>query len=272
MAPCDFIYLSNGNFVFASSDQFNNNVGYLKILDPSFHIIHSKTFSEPAGYTNVWLHGICEQADGNLAIMGTTVNSNNSLQSNMILIRTTPDATQLSFNFMEDLNLYETTNALVPIGNGSLAVTSSITYGQPGGTYVNYTNNNNGLQPMISGVINVVQFDSAGNFSVRKIITDYPANGMMNSLRATEDGGFIFCGTVNQAFSPVIVSYTKIFLVKLDANLDVQWSRIINTTYPAYGIDAFEASDGGYLVTGYQKSFNTRYEMMVIKTDANGNF
>jgi hypothetical protein len=272
VGPFDFIRLSSGNFVVAGGDVTNTHLGYLKILDPDCHVLYSKTFSHPSGYYNVWFHGISEQPDGNIALMGSTFNTNNSQQCNLILIRTSPNGNQLSNNFIEDLDHYETTNALATYDNGVVAVTGGITYGQPGGTFVNYTNNNNAYQPLISGVINLVQFDSTGNYAGRKVITGYASNGMMNSIRATDDGGFILCGTVGQAFSPVIVSYTNIFLVKLDSHLGVQWSRVVNTTYPAFGIDAFQTSDGGYFVTGYQKSFNVRYEMTVIKTNARGNF
>jgi hypothetical protein len=52
----------------------------------------------------------------------------------------------------------------------------------------------------------------------------------------------------------------------------VQWSKMINTIYPALGVDAVQTSDDGYLITGFHRTFNKRFEAMIIKTDANGNY
>jgi hypothetical protein len=77
---------------------------------------------------------------------------------------------------------------------------------------------------------------------------------------------------VNQQSTYVVESDTKIYLLKLDAYLNEQWSKIIYTTYPSYGIDAMQTSDGGYLVTGFHKTLDKRFEAMVVKTDEIGNF
>jgi len=269
ITPFDFILLSNGNFALAGGDE-GYDVGFLKILDPSFNLLYSKSFFAPDSFYNASFHGICEQPDGNIALMARTTSINHYLQKNLLLIRTTPEGKQLSASFLPDSNYYETTNALESYNNGLVAVTSGITRGKDDGAYVNYTNNT--YAQLISGRINLVCFDNVGNFSSKKAITGYKGDGMISSMRKTDDGGFILCGTVDQASSAVIVSYTKIFLVKLNPDLSVEWSRAIDTTNPSYGIDAFQTPDGGFLVTGNLKSLDKQYEVVVIKMDAHGNF
>ena len=84
------------------------------------------------------------------------------------------------------------------------------------------------------------------------------------------DGGFILVGTVNQNNIATVDANTQLFLLKLDANYNEQWSRVINTIYPAFGVDVIETNDGGYFISGYQYVSNKYFNMIVAKTDANG--
>jgi hypothetical protein len=136
------------------------------------------------------------------------------------------------------------------------------------GVLINTLNNN--WSQLVSGTISLNRYTIKGNFIDRKLITSYPNNGMMNAIKPSSDGGYILCGTVNQNNIATIVSNTKMYLLKVDANLNEQWSKVINTSFPSYGIDVFQTNDGGYLLSGYQKSFNKNYEMLAIKTDAKG--
>ena len=44
-----------------------------------------------------------------------------------------------------------------------------------------------------------------------------------------------------------------------------------NTIYQSFGVDAFQTSDGGFVISGHQRSFNSKFNMIVIKTDGEGN-
>ena len=79
------------------------------------------------------------------------------------------------------------------------------------------------------------------------------------------------CGTVNQASADNVVSQTNMYLVKLNNNCDVTWTKIIHTNYPSYGIDIMQTSDGGYFLSGQAYSSNNKFNLLVIKTDPNGN-
>jgi len=275
MAPYDMIRLSNGNYAVAGGDEFQNNKGYLTILDPNFNSLYVRTFKPPGGYSHVSFHGMCETPDGSIALTANTYGSHsaNTLIYLTLMIRTDLMGVQKSYTFLYDSAYDETANAVAFYANGLFSISSRrITNNIDYGTFTNYTDNYNGSGLLISGAININLFTNDSVLLKRKVIADYPANGMLNSVRATADGGFLCCGTVNQATSAVLVSETKIYLLRLDANLNEEWSKILSTTYQAIGVDAIQTPDGGFLVSGYQRSMNEKYEMMVLKTDANGNF
>ena len=88
-----------------------------------------------------------------------------------------------------------------------------------------------------------------------------------NSVKQTDDGGFIiagyifYVGTQNRDF----------FLVKTDVNGDTMWTRIYGGSEPDEAWSVIQASDGGYVVAGYTASFGSGNEdIWLLKTDANG--
>jgi len=86
------------------------------------------------------------------------------------------------------------------------------------------------------------------------------------SVQQTFDGGYIVAG--NTIFFDVI----HIFLLKADANGNVQWTKIIYNVYWDGGYSVQQTSDGGYILAGYTyPSSAGGYDILLIKTDANGN-
>jgi hypothetical protein len=245
------------------------------LTDNSFNLLNNRTYTNPANYTGFILRGICEKADGDIMLTASTNQGNSTgdtVKVHPIVLITGPTGIKKTQNILVDPVYSESPNYLVNYKDGMLGVSSRKT-GDLGNTndgfLVNYFNSL--FAQLISGRINITQYDSTGLVILSKEIVGYPGFGLINIVKATSDGGFIMCGTVNQAGSNAVVSDTKIYLLKIDVNLNEQWSKVINTTYPSYGIDVLQTNDGGYLVSGHQKSFNKRYEMIAIKTDASGN-
>jgi uncharacterized delta-60 repeat protein len=87
------------------------------------------------------------------------------------------------------------------------------------------------------------------------------------SVQQTSDGGYIVAGTT-WSFG---AGYYDIFLVKTDANGNVQWAKTYGGTYGDYASSVQQTSDGGYIVAGYTYSFYAYGAIFLIKTDANGN-
>jgi hypothetical protein len=93
-------------------------------------------------------------------------------------------------------------------------------------------------------------------------------NDSAYSVQQTSDGGYILAG-VTYSFG---TGGGDAFLIKTDANGNVQWAK----TYGGAGIDKFirvlQTSDGGYIAVGHTSSFGAGgYDVFLVKTDANGN-
>jgi len=277
--PYNMMLLTNGNYVMAGGLSLSPSYG-VRILSPTFQVLTSHSYIPPAGMRLTYCKAMCELPDASIGI-AATVSVSNGDRKNLFLVKTDLDGNFITSNFIEDTIHSETANVIAPHNGGILAITGKMTGFSFGGDVasssndgiaVNYYGSYNDYGRLISGTINLDQFTTDAQLTSAREIHDYPNNGMMNSIRTTNDGGYILCGTVNQQSTYLVESDTKIYLLKLNADLNEQWSKIIYTTYPSYGVDAMQTSDGGYLVTGFHKTLGKRFEAMVIKTDASGNF
>jgi hypothetical protein len=86
------------------------------------------------------------------------------------------------------------------------------------------------------------------------------------SVRQTSDGGYIVAGTT---WSFGAGDY-DIFLIKTDANGNIQWAKTYGGIDENGAFSVQQISDGGYIVAGYTGSFGVGGAFLV-KTDANGN-
>lgn len=74
---------------------------------------------------------------------------------------------------------------------------------------------------------------------------------------AAKDGGFFFCGiTASNSTGDVIANHGDhdAWMVKLNSNYEIVWSRVMGGTWYDAAIDAIATADGGYIVTGYTQS------------------
>jgi hypothetical protein len=90
-----------------------------------------------------------------------------------------------------------------------------------------------------------------------------------HSVRQTSDGGYIVAGRI-MSFG---AGDFDIFLIKTYANGNVQWAKTYGGTSKDIAHSVQQTSDGGYIVAGYTESFGAGLrDIILIKTDANGNF
>jgi hypothetical protein len=113
----------------------------------------------------------------------------------------------------------------------------------------------------------VVKLDSKGNLQWTKTIGG-PKGDYGNSLIQTSDGGYAIAGAT-KSFG---AEWSDVYVVKLDANGNLQWTKTIGGPKGDYGNSLIQTSDGGYAIAGATKSFGAgEWDVYVVKLDANGN-
>ena len=87
------------------------------------------------------------------------------------------------------------------------------------------------------------------------------------SIKNTDDFGYIITGYTESY--PSLSS--DVYLLKLDENGVKEWDKKFGTTDDEVGKDVIETDDGGYLICGYREYSEEQCDILIIKTDRNGN-
>jgi hypothetical protein len=113
----------------------------------------------------------------------------------------------------------------------------------------------------------VIKLDAHGNLQWTKTIGG-PAGDVGNSLIQTSDGGYAIAG-YTKSFG---AGGEDVYVVKLDANGNLQWTKTIGGENEDWGYSLIQTSDGGYAIAGATQSFGAGLlDVYVVKLDANGN-
>jgi hypothetical protein len=89
---------------------------------------------------------------------------------------------------------------------------------------------------------------------------------LAHSVQQTSDGGYILAGT-----TIIGGSGNEALLIKTDAYGNVQWAKTYGGINADFAYSVQQTSDGGYIVAGTTYSFGVGGDILLIKTDANGN-
>jgi len=118
-----------------------------------------------------------------------------------------------------------------------------------------------------SSDIFLIKTDANGNIQWAKTYGG-PGDDSVYSVQQTSDGGYIVAGST---YSFGAGSW-DIFLMKTDANGNIQWAKTYGGTGDDVAFSVQQTSDGGYIVAGGTSSFGAgSWDIFLIKTDANGN-
>jgi hypothetical protein len=113
----------------------------------------------------------------------------------------------------------------------------------------------------------VVKLDTKGNLQWTKTIGG-PESEWGNSLIQASDGGYAIAGTTTSFGA----GRKDVYVVKLDANGNLQWTKTIGGPKDDWGTSLIRTSDGGYAIAGYTDSFGAGgWDVYVVKLDAHGN-
>jgi len=113
----------------------------------------------------------------------------------------------------------------------------------------------------------VVKLDANGNLQWTKTIGGKKED-VGASLIQTSDGGYAITGST----SSFGAGEKDVYVVKLDAKGNLQWTKTIGETYDDVGRSLIQTSDGGYTIAGETRSFGAGgWDVYVVKLDANGN-
>jgi Domain of unknown function (DUF5122) beta-propeller len=267
--PVSMIRLANGGFAFAMSSQWTW-MPYLKILDRDFNLVHSTALTySPSGTWGRSILQICELPNGDIAIAARFNNgTNNSVWITTEIMLARPDGIVKSLTPLGDSLHNRLSHAVSPCTGGFFAASSTKSdWLSNDGSIVNYYR---GAQ--LAGTMQIDRFNAEGQFTGSRRLTGYPGYGLIHTIRETPDGGYLLCGTAGNNGSSLSVAKTKMYVCKLDANLNEMWSKSFESIYQAIGSDAVSTPDGGILVAGNIKSFDDSLQMLIIRTDANGSY
>jgi len=86
-------------------------------------------------------------------------------------------------------------------------------------------------------------------------------------IELTSDNGYIMVGATSSFGS----GNSDIYLVKVDSNIQFQWSKAIGHFNLEFGHAVKQTNDGGYIICGYSNSYgNGQYDGYLVKTDSAG--
>ncbi len=113
----------------------------------------------------------------------------------------------------------------------------------------------------------IMKFTSAGALQWSRTVGSSSEEGG-NSVAQTTDGGFVVAG-YTWGFGE---GWSNLFLVKLTSAGELEWSRVIGGTNSDYGTCVVQASDGGFAIAGYTRSFGAGgSDLFFVKLNSAGN-
>ncbi len=213
-------------------------------ISPSPHFC--KTIRGPE---NEWGNSLIQTSDSGYAIAGTTTSFGAGL-SDAYLVKLDANG-NLQWTKTIGGKDFEDGYALIQTSDGGYAIAGQTNSFGAGG-YDVY----------------LVKLDANGNLQWTKTIGGKKEDVDLKSLIQTADGGYAIAGATNSFGA----GNGDVYVVKLDANGNLQWTKTIGGPGDEIGFSLIQTSDGGYAIAGSTTSFGAGDEdVYVVKLDANGN-
>jgi hypothetical protein len=242
------IQTSDGGYVIAGATR-SFGAGdwdvYVVKLDANGNLQWTKTIGGPETEEG---NPLIQTSDGGYVIAGAT-NSSGAGYVDFYVVKLDADG-NLQWTKTIGGPDFDVGNSLIQTSDGGYAIAGSTQSFSAGGQDVY-----------------VVKLDAHGNLQWTKTIGGKKEDGG-NSLIQTFDGGYAIAGYTNSFGA----GYADVYVVKLDAKGNLQWTKTIGGTKDDRGASLIQTSDGGYAIASYTTSFGAGGgDVYVVKLDANGN-
>ena len=240
---------SDGGYILAGVTRSFGAGGYDALLikaDASGNIIWAKTYG---GTYEDGAYSVQQTSDGGYIVAGYTASFGAGWDADIFLIKTDANG---------NIQWAKTYGGTGWDGASSVQQTSDGGYIVAGETYSFGAG---------SGDFFLIKTDANGNIQWAKT---YGGTGYdyASSVQQTSDGGYIVAGGT---YSFGAGWDDDIFLIKTDANGNIQWAKTYRGASADGALSVQQTSDGGYIVANYTLSFGAGLDILLIKTDANGN-
>ena len=127
----------------------------------------------------------------------------------------------------------------------------------------------------------VMKLDMDGNVEWKKIFGG-TGDDQLRSMIQSSDGGVLITGNTNSNdgdFKGMNKGNTDIFVMKLDEDGEIKWTKLFGGRFIEYGMSVATTSNDGILITGYSNSDDGDFngmnkgdmDIFVIKLDSEGN-
>ncbi len=122
-----------------------------------------------------------------------------------------------------------------------------------------------------SADVYVIKLDAAGNVQWTRTIGG-PNGDYGRAIVQTSDGGYVIAGHTNSFCAYGCPTYEDVYVVKLDANGNLLWTKTIGGADDDRGYSLIESSDGGIIITGNTYSYGRgNTDIYIIKLSNSGN-
>jgi len=146
---------------------------------------------------------------------------------------------------------------------------------QSGVTHIEQTTDGGYIVCGLSNFIaNVTKIDSTGDIEWSKALYPYSgSSSRANYVQQVKDHGYIIVGHIFGLFGGDVNNYnnwrTRISLTKLDPQGNEEWTKFLGDYNNGSAVQ--QTGDDGYIIVGMTKPVNNDTDILLIKTDSEGN-
>jgi len=230
----DHYWVTGSKYEFPNAHQ-----AWLLEIAPDGSVVWEKTFG---GSQDEWTGETIATPDGNFLMTGRTVSFGvQDGKGDVWLVKLNPNG-EIIWSKTYDLGAEDSGTSLTVWGSDRYILTANTCTADCRSV----------LTPQV--FTSYLVLDAEGNVLKSQSFTEGPKN-RFGEIKPTRDGGTVIVGATSMQEN---FPSEDTWIVKLDANADVKWTRVF-TSYGRYdgAYDIVQAPDGGYVVAAYSQVYQT---------------